>query len=98
MKPHAFLDYSAQNWTAHFKQAGIDQNEEILKTVLHICKISSPGFRTWFPIHWITIGRFNKVPDIDNILVLFSLFGLTEPLRLLLTRHSIFVNILDKRQ
>jgi ankyrin repeat protein len=96
MESHAFLDYSAQNWPAHFKQAGTDQNEEILKTVFHICKLSSPGFRTWFPIHWNTIDRYNKVPNIDNILVLFSLLGLTEPLRLVLTRQSVFVNILDR--
>ncbi|KAF5660118.1 ankyrin repeat [Fusarium heterosporum] len=49
---YAFRAYSAQNWIAHFRGAGIDDDANILPFALRICNPNSIGYTLWSKEHW----------------------------------------------
>ncbi|KAH7114725.1 hypothetical protein B0J13DRAFT_533546 [Dactylonectria estremocensis] len=51
---HAFLDYSAQTWGAHFREAGIIDNAPIIPFTLRIYDPDSKSYSVWFTIYWKT--------------------------------------------
>ncbi|KAH6959663.1 hypothetical protein BKA56DRAFT_457271, partial [Ilyonectria sp. MPI-CAGE-AT-0026] len=51
---HAFLDYSAQTWGAHFREAGITDDATIIPFALRICDPDSKSYLIWFRIYWET--------------------------------------------
>ncbi|KFA81656.1 hypothetical protein S40288_09958 [Stachybotrys chartarum IBT 40288] len=63
---HAFLDYSAKNWGAHFREASIIDDAAIVPPTTKICNLDSKSYSTWFMIYWKTIniktaGRFTDL-------------------------------------
>ncbi|PKK35053.1 hypothetical protein CI102_15277, partial [Trichoderma harzianum] len=53
---HAFVDYSAKNWGAHFREASIIDDADIVPSAAKICKPGSKSYSTWFGIYWKTTG------------------------------------------
>ncbi|KAH7186845.1 hypothetical protein DER44DRAFT_801796 [Fusarium oxysporum] len=51
---HTFLDYSAQNWGAHFREADIIDYASIIPFALRICDPDSKSYSIWFRIYWKT--------------------------------------------
>ncbi|KAH7187890.1 hypothetical protein DER44DRAFT_122604 [Fusarium oxysporum] len=49
---HAFLDYSAQTWGAHFREADIIDDAAIISFALRICNPDSKSYWVWFRIYW----------------------------------------------
>ncbi|KAH7322566.1 hypothetical protein B0I35DRAFT_183940 [Stachybotrys elegans] len=49
---HAFLDYSAKNWGAHFREASIIDDAAIVPPTTKICNPDSKSYSTWFTIYW----------------------------------------------
>ncbi|KAJ5389845.1 uncharacterized protein N7496_000913 [Penicillium cataractarum] len=50
-KDHAFLEYAAINWMEHSKEAKFDDNSKWMTSILSLCSVDSPMFRTWYTIH-----------------------------------------------
>ncbi|KAH7117287.1 hypothetical protein B0J13DRAFT_514240, partial [Dactylonectria estremocensis] len=50
----AFLNYSAQTWGAHFREAGIIDDAAIIPFSLRICDPDSKSYSVWFRIYWET--------------------------------------------
>ncbi|KAH7114765.1 hypothetical protein B0J13DRAFT_488099, partial [Dactylonectria estremocensis] len=48
---HAFLDYSAKAWGAHFRKAGIIDDAAIIPFALRICDPASKSYSAWFRIY-----------------------------------------------
>ncbi|KAH6988696.1 hypothetical protein EDB80DRAFT_623375, partial [Ilyonectria destructans] len=44
---HAFLDYSAKSWGAHFREAGIIDDAAIVPSALRICDPDSKSYSAW---------------------------------------------------
>ncbi|KAH7115345.1 hypothetical protein B0J13DRAFT_590472 [Dactylonectria estremocensis] len=57
---HAFLDYSAKTWGAHFREAGIVDEAAILPFALRICDPDLKSYSAWFRIYWKTTRRQNR--------------------------------------
>ncbi|EWY79535.1 hypothetical protein FOYG_17336 [Fusarium oxysporum NRRL 32931] len=49
---HAFLDYSAQTWGAHFREADIIDDAAIISFALRVCNPDSKSYWVWFRIYW----------------------------------------------
>ncbi|KLU92875.1 hypothetical protein, variant, partial [Magnaporthiopsis poae ATCC 64411] len=67
------LDYSAKNWGAHFREAGIVDGAAIIHVALRICDPNSKSHSAWSDIYWqSTLGR-----SIGNLtsLIMASHFG-----------------------
>ncbi|KAH7151960.1 hypothetical protein B0J13DRAFT_594004 [Dactylonectria estremocensis] len=54
----AFLDYSAQTWGAHFREAGFIDDAAIIPFALRICDPDSNSYRVWFKIYWETTPSY----------------------------------------
>ncbi|KAK0761671.1 hypothetical protein N5P37_005653 [Trichoderma harzianum] len=48
---NAFLNYSAENWGAHFREAHIIDSAAIIPVTLRICDPGSKRFSAWFAIY-----------------------------------------------
>jgi len=46
-----FIEYSAKNWSTHFREANIKPNTEITPLALRLCNPTIKGFLTWFDIY-----------------------------------------------
>ncbi|KAL6690982.1 hypothetical protein J3F84DRAFT_404018 [Trichoderma pleuroticola] len=53
---YPFLEYSARNWSMHFREAHIMANNVILSSVLGICDTNSKSYSVWFDLFWQTTG------------------------------------------
>ncbi|OWT42590.1 ankyrin repeat-containing protein [Pochonia chlamydosporia 170] len=65
---HAFLEYSAKFWGAHFREAGIVDNVPIIHSALGICDPGSKSYSVWFKIYWKTTGMKTTEP-FTNLMV-----------------------------
>lgn len=96
----AFLDYSAKNWGAHFRKAGITDGDAIMPCTLGICHPISKSYSTWFRIYWKTridwsqskrhwdAATERKMPTHFTHLLVASYFGHGAIVKLLLKRGA----------
>jgi len=84
---HAFLDYSAKHWAAHFRELPADIQRAMTPSVLRLCNIDSRNHLTWFRIYWT--GTNTDFPEGANALTIASYFGLTNTVERLLKMDSI---------
>ena len=82
LNDHIFLDYSAKNWAAHFREAHIRTDSAMIRSVLKICDIHSKSCLTWFKIYWTT--TYMRFPEHFTALMIASYFGLERVVKLLL--------------
>ncbi|KAH0541580.1 hypothetical protein FGG08_003928 [Glutinoglossum americanum] len=80
---HVFLDYAANHWARHFREAEIREDRAMLKSTLDICDARSGRFSTWFQVYW-SAARYGRYPQNFTDMMLGSYFGLEEVVRLLL--------------
>jgi len=93
---HEFLDYAANNWAIHFREAKIREEGAVLKTTLDVCDTRSNRYLTWFQVHRSNLSY--KQPFLPNLteLMVGSYFGLEAVVRLLLLDAKTNVNAGNK--
>ncbi|KID83213.1 Ankyrin repeat protein [Metarhizium guizhouense ARSEF 977] len=79
---HAFLDYSAKTWGAHFREADITNNAAIIPCARRICDPDSKSYSVWFKIYCETIHM--ETTDNFTDLMVASNLGLRAVVSLLL--------------
>jgi ankyrin repeat domain-containing protein 50 len=47
-----FMDYSALNWTSHFREAKLDKTHSVVQDGLMLCNTESSYVRIWFSRYW----------------------------------------------
>ncbi|KAL2843373.1 hypothetical protein BJY01DRAFT_235679 [Aspergillus pseudoustus] len=57
-----FLQYSAETWTTHFREANIIPTAAILPSAVRLCDLGSRSYAAWFYIFWAT----TDLDDIEN--------------------------------
>ncbi|RYP58916.1 hypothetical protein DL769_008749 [Monosporascus sp. CRB-8-3] len=82
----AFLDYSAEYWGAHFREAGIIDGTAIMSSVLKICDPDSKSYSVWFRIYWKTTGM--APTDYFTDLMVASYYGHRAVVKLLLEKGA----------
>ena len=92
---HAFLDYSAKNWVAHFREAYISNVTVIPPSVSRICDPDSKSCLTWFKVYWMT--TYMDYPEHFTALMIASYFGLEGVVKLLLAQEGVDVDSKDSR-
>ncbi|KAH6988821.1 hypothetical protein BKA56DRAFT_709913, partial [Ilyonectria sp. MPI-CAGE-AT-0026] len=83
---HAFLDYSAQTWGAHFREAGIIDDTAIISFTLRICDPDSKSYSVWFRIYWETAGM--RTTKYFTDLMVASYYGHRVIVKLLLEKGA----------
>ncbi|KAH7109731.1 hypothetical protein B0J13DRAFT_600603 [Dactylonectria estremocensis] len=83
---HAFLDYSAQTWGAHFREAGIIDDATIIPFALRICDPHSNSYSVWFKIYWKTTRM--RTTEYFTDLMLASYYGHCVVVKLLLEKGA----------
>ncbi|KAH7117332.1 hypothetical protein EDB81DRAFT_243041 [Dactylonectria macrodidyma] len=83
---HAFLDYSAQTWGAHFREAGIIDDATIIPFALRICNPNSNSYSVWFRIYWKT--AHTRTTEYFTDLMLASYYGHRAVVKLLLEKGA----------
>ncbi|KAH7125067.1 hypothetical protein B0J13DRAFT_589089 [Dactylonectria estremocensis] len=81
---YAFLDYSAQTWGAHFRNAGIVDDAAIISFALGIFNPDSKSYSVWFGIYWKTTSI--RATEYFTDLMLASYYG-----------HHVIVKLLLKK-
>ncbi|KAF2473981.1 uncharacterized protein BDR25DRAFT_312139 [Lindgomyces ingoldianus] len=90
---HTFLDYSAKNWAAHFRELPIKVQGAMTQSILRICEMSSPRCLTWFRIYWTSTNT--DFPRGFSNLMIVSYFGLSTAVKHLLKMDGIDLNTQD---
>ncbi|KAH6960053.1 hypothetical protein BKA56DRAFT_647910 [Ilyonectria sp. MPI-CAGE-AT-0026] len=83
---YAFLDYSAQTWGAHFREAGIIDDAAIIPFALRICDPDSKSYSVWFGIYWKTTVMWT--PKYFTDLMVASYYGHRAVVKLLLEKGA----------
>ncbi|KAH7175728.1 hypothetical protein EDB81DRAFT_18581 [Dactylonectria macrodidyma] len=83
---HAFLDYSAKCWGAHFRDASIMDDDAILPFALRICDPNSKSYSVWFKIYWKTTRM--RTTEYFTDLKLASYYGHRVVVKLLLEKGA----------
>jgi hypothetical protein len=81
---HAFLEYSARQWTSHFRRANTAKEHEV-KLALEVCNVKSKRFLTWFQV---STYREQSCPNGFTELMMGSYFGLETVVTTLLERGA----------
>lgn len=85
---HGFLDYAANHWSTHFREAQRKDDELVVKSILRPCNTQSNGFHTWFRFYWRPgYGYDNPREFTDLILGLY--LGHESLVKLLLERKDV---------
>ncbi|KAJ5902311.1 hypothetical protein N7495_002839 [Penicillium taxi] len=50
-KNNPFLKYAAMNWMDHSHEAELDSNLDWMLSMVSLCSVNKPVFRTWYTIH-----------------------------------------------
>ncbi|KAL6406253.1 Ankyrin repeat domain-containing protein 50 [Ilyonectria robusta] len=82
---HAFLDYSAKTWGDHFREAGVIDDDAIVRSALRICDPDSKCYAAWFKIYWNT--TYMLAPKFTGLMVA-SYFGHSAVVKLLLQQGA----------
>lgn len=93
VEDHIFLDYSAKNWAAHFREMEIEVQEAMTQSILRICEMSSGRCLTWFRIYWTSTNT--KFPQGFTSLMMVSHFGLSTAVKHMLKMEGIDLNSRD---
>ena len=93
---YIFLDYSATNWAAHFREARIGSDKSIVRSVLRVCDPYSKIRLLWFKIYWENIVD-NTFPNGLTTMMIASYFGHEVVVQLLLAKDGIDINAKDTR-
>ncbi|CAI7575822.1 unnamed protein product [Penicillium discolor] len=48
---NAFLKYAALNWMQHSEKGELDNNPKWMSSMLSLCSVDNPAFRTWYTIY-----------------------------------------------
>ncbi|EXL39845.1 hypothetical protein FOCG_17555 [Fusarium oxysporum f. sp. radicis-lycopersici 26381] len=83
---YAFLDYSAQNWGAHFREASIMDDDTIVPLALRICDPGSKSYSVWFIMYWKTTSM-TTTKYFTNLMVA-SYYGHRAVIKLLLKQGA----------
>ncbi|KAH8652847.1 hypothetical protein BGZ61DRAFT_511129 [Ilyonectria robusta] len=83
---HAFLDYSAKTWGAHFREAGIIDDAALAPSALRICDPDSKSYSAWFRIYWKTTGM--ETTEYFTDLMVASYCGHRATVKLLLEKGA----------
>ncbi|RKK66491.1 hypothetical protein BFJ69_g15355 [Fusarium oxysporum] len=83
---HAFLDYSAKVWGAHFREADIRDDNAIVPFALRICDPDSKSYSTWFRMYWETTGM--RTTEYFTNLMVASYYGHCAVVKLLLEKGA----------
>ncbi|KAH6970507.1 hypothetical protein BKA56DRAFT_496680, partial [Ilyonectria sp. MPI-CAGE-AT-0026] len=83
---HPFLDYSAQTWGAHFREAGIIDDATIIPFALRICDPGSKCYSVWFRIYWETTRM--RTTEYFTDLMVASYYGHRVVVKLLLEKGA----------
>jgi len=83
-----FLEYFAENWCSHFREAGISSETSIASSALKICNPDSNGYLVWSEVYWKTIGIL--VPKYFTSLMAASHFGHLSIIQLLPNKGADF--------
>ncbi|KAH7114771.1 hypothetical protein B0J13DRAFT_460125, partial [Dactylonectria estremocensis] len=83
---HAFLDYSAKSWGAHFREAGIIDDAALVPSALRICDPDSKSYSAWFRIYWKTTRM--RITEYFTDLMLASYYGHHAVVKLLLDKGA----------
>ncbi|KAH8803357.1 hypothetical protein F5884DRAFT_847191 [Xylogone sp. PMI_703] len=81
-----FLDYSARNWTLHFREAYINDDDATVSVALRISDVNSRSYSVWSGIYWKQYA-FAKYAFSTNI-GLSSYFGHEALVKVLLKRGA----------
>ncbi|KAM0147381.1 hypothetical protein ACHAPG_010622 [Botrytis cinerea] len=81
-----FLDYSAENWAHHFREARTSSDEKLVHSVLQICGPDSKSCLIWGKIYWSS--RYYDYTECHTTIIIASYFGLNEIVKLLLERGA----------
>ncbi|KAI8625984.1 putative ankyrin repeat-containing protein [Xylariaceae sp. FL1651] len=77
VEDHAFLDYSATNWAAHFRASDIER-DAVIQSLQKICDTRSGRCLTWFRIYWANTHSDTAFPRNFTTLIIASYFGLEQ--------------------
>ncbi|KAJ5979350.1 hypothetical protein N7501_002692 [Penicillium viridicatum] len=70
---NAFLEYAAMNWLEHSNQAKLDDNPKWMPSMLSLCSVDKPAFRTWYAFYQrLTEYRFPRKMTSLNIAAEFN--------------------------
>ncbi|KAF3391660.1 hypothetical protein F1880_007668 [Penicillium rolfsii] len=86
IEKQAFVDYSAENWGFHFREADIIDEAAIIPSTLRICDPQSKSYSVWFRIYAKT--TITSIPENFTDLMLTSHYGLRAIVRLLLEKGA----------
>ena len=82
---HYFLDYAAQHWAVHFREAKVAKQTALCKSVaLKVCETRNIRFSTWFIVYWSKFSRRHIWPKMSTELMVASYFSLEDAVQLLL--------------
>ena len=85
---HAYLEYAASFWAAHYKKSQRIAGDAMVQSILEVCKTQSQRFQTWFYVYWIMAHRFGSVPQNKCTLVVAAYFGHEVVVKQLLEANS----------
>jgi len=96
---YVFLDYSANNWAAHFRLSDAKGTAAVTEALLQICDVDSGRFRTWFRIYWANThgDGARRIPVRFTTLMAVAYFGLEQAVELLLRGKHVKLNSHDGR-
>ncbi|KAL9468319.1 hypothetical protein ACSS6W_010013 [Trichoderma asperelloides] len=83
---NAFLDYSAKNWGAHFREAHIIDNAAIIPITLRIYDPGLKSFSEWFTIYKQTI--YSSLDGNPTDLIIASYYGHCAIVKLLVEKGA----------
>ncbi|WZH42152.1 LOW QUALITY PROTEIN: Serine/threonine-protein phosphatase 6 regulatory ankyrin repeat subunit B [Fusarium acuminatum] len=83
---HAFLDYAARTWGAHFREADIIDDAAIIPFALRICDPDSNSYSVWSRIYWET--TYMQATENFTDLMVASFYGHRVVVKLLLERGA----------
>ncbi|TLD17067.1 uncharacterized protein PgNI_00723 [Pyricularia grisea] len=85
------LDYSAENWASHFREANVE-NTALISLALRICNPNSTHYTAWSEIY----RARHFLPQNATNLILASFFGHKRVVQILLDTGEVDVNTKDK--
>ncbi|EJT68836.1 hypothetical protein GGTG_13589 [Gaeumannomyces tritici R3-111a-1] len=88
-----FLNYSAKNWGAHFREANIVDGAAIIPFALRVCDPNSKCHSAWFDIYW-QLEMQSSYSGFTN-LIIASYFGHEAVVKLLLDTGKVDVDSKD---
>ncbi|VUC32840.1 unnamed protein product [Clonostachys rosea] len=86
LRDNVFLEYSARNWAAHFRESGI-KDDRFLESLRRVCDANSRRCRTWFTVYWAS--KYGNPPPDFTTLMISSYFGLEEIAKIQLWKDDI---------